>query len=113
MSGTSGAGDTERRSTALTTAHFGQRLKAMRLGSEEKPSIRTLARRVGMSPSRLSRLERSDTPDLHVSTLLRLQEALGISTLEEFFGAQPSAEWASHMARVAAGRARPRRHRAG
>lgn len=50
-----------------------------------------------MSDSRLSKLEKSQTPDLHVTTLLRLQRALELPTLEEFFGPSPSKEWAGRL----------------
>ena len=85
-------------SNELIKAHFGDRLRELRLNAHGTPSIRQLAKTIGISPSRLSRLERSVTPDLHVSTLLRIQAALGTPTLEEFFGSQPSKAWAARAA---------------
>ena len=79
----------------LESAHFGARLRALR--EARGLSIRQLADRIALSPSRLSAIERDAEPRLRTITLLRIQRALGLTSVEALFGNTPSAGWADAL----------------
>lgn len=71
------------------SAHFSERLKTLR--KKKGWSTRRLADAMGMSPSLVTKLERGRAnPEL--ATLLRLQRAFGLCSIEELLGDLPSAE---------------------
>lgn len=69
------------------SAQFSSRLRSLR--AQKGWSLRALADKIAMSPSLINRLERGRAnPEL--TTLIRLQHAFGLCSLEELFGDLPT-----------------------
>ena len=76
-----------RRSSGLATRRVGQRIRTIRVGAGL--TLETLAERTGMTPARISRVERGvQSPT--VNTLERLADGLGVD-LGSFFWTDPVA----------------------
>lgn len=73
-------------SSRFIAEHFGARLKELR--GEGRPQA-VVAKRAGVSAEQVSQLERGDSQPT-LSTMLALQEALGLETLEELIGPAPA-----------------------
>jgi ribosome-binding protein aMBF1 (putative translation factor) len=66
---------------------FGTRLRLLR--EQRAWSQDDAGRRAGMSQTEWSRVERAET-NPSMTTLLRMQHALGVDSIESMFGEQPS-----------------------
>jgi transcriptional regulator with XRE-family HTH domain len=66
------------------TGHLGQRIRSLR--EEQRMSIRRLAKSAGMSQETLRQLETDPQANPRLDTLLRLQQALGLASLEQLLG---------------------------
>ena len=81
-----------------------ERMRALR--SEAKMSQRTAAHRAGMDPRNWSRIERAE---LHprLDSLLRIQFALGLQSIEALFGSQATGELIRSVRDTTGGPTRP------
>lgn len=71
-------------------AHFSARLRELR----GDLSFEQFGRRIGLSASAVRKLEDPATANPRLDTLLGIQRALGLASIEELFGQFPSAELA-------------------
>lgn len=71
---------------ALTS--WGRQIRAYR--TARRLSVRELAHRAGVSKTRVSDIETGKHPNPSLATLLRIQAALGITSLEAVLGDTPS-----------------------
>lgn len=83
--------------TEPSELNFGMRLQKLRL--DRGLTQEELAARLRMSPQQLSNLERRPDPWVNLKTLLKLQAALRVTSIEELLGephpAFPSTRWAA------------------
>jgi len=63
---------------------FGQLIRELRINHKEYNSLREFARKVGLSPAYLSRIENEKEPPPSESIIERMAEALGIDKYELF-----------------------------
>ena len=63
---------------------FGQLIRELRINHKEYNSLREFARKVGLSPAYLSRIENQKEPPPSESIIERMAEALGIDKYELF-----------------------------
>jgi transcriptional regulator with XRE-family HTH domain len=63
---------------------FGQLIRELRINHQEYNSLREFARKVGLSPAYLSRIENQKEPPPSESIIERMAEALGIDKYELF-----------------------------
>jgi transcriptional regulator with XRE-family HTH domain len=63
---------------------FGQLIRELRINHKEYTSLREFARKVGLSPAYLSRIENQKEPPPSESIIERMAEALGIDKYELF-----------------------------
>lgn len=68
--------------------HLGDRLRALR--EQKGLSLRELASRTSLSASRLQQLERDPAANPSLRTLLALQNAYGLDSIEALLGPLPS-----------------------
>lgn len=92
---------------AHSTVHIGASLRARRQASnltQERAAV--LA---GLTRGAVAKLEASELPDPHLSTLLALMRVYGLGSIEELLGRIPSAEIARYWEsqRWQGGRPRP------
>jgi transcriptional regulator with XRE-family HTH domain len=72
---------------ARAREEFGTRLRLLR--EQRRWSQDDAGRRAGMSQAEWSRVERAET-NPSMTTLLRMQHALGVDSIETLFGEEPS-----------------------
>ena len=63
---------------------FGQLIRELRINHKEYNSLREFARKVGLSPAYLSRIENEKEPPPSEAIIERMAEALGIDKYELF-----------------------------
>jgi transcriptional regulator with XRE-family HTH domain len=63
---------------------FGQLIRELRINHQEYNSLREFARKVGLSPAYLSRIENEKEPPPSEAIIERMAEALGIDKYELF-----------------------------
>jgi len=63
---------------------FGQLIRELRINQKDYNSLREFARKVGLSPAYLSRIENQKEPPPSESIIERMAEALGIDKYELF-----------------------------
>jgi transcriptional regulator with XRE-family HTH domain len=63
---------------------FGQFIRELRINQKEYNSLREFARKVGLSPAYLSRIENEKEPPPSEAIIERMAEALGIDKYELF-----------------------------
>jgi len=68
----------------MSTKSFGQLLRELRIRNKEYGSLREFARRVGLSPAYLSRIENGKEPPPSEAIIERLAEVLGANRYELF-----------------------------
>jgi transcriptional regulator with XRE-family HTH domain len=66
------------------TGHIGESIRALRL--ELGWSQRKLAGRAGLSPDTISQLEAGSRSDLALETIIRIQVAMGLTSIEQILG---------------------------
>jgi transcriptional regulator with XRE-family HTH domain len=82
----------------MSTRHMGERIKQLRKANGMTQAA--LATAIGVSRQWVINMEGRARPNPSLTTLLRLQNALGLSSIEDLFGADalPSRAWASTTA---------------
>jgi DNA-binding XRE family transcriptional regulator len=70
------------------SGHFGERLRSLR--KERRTSAKTLAIRAGISRETLRQIETDPAANPRLSTLLGLQRALGLASVEQLLGGFPA-----------------------
>ena len=68
----------------MTTQSFGQLIRELRIKNRDYSSLREFAKKVGLSPAYLSRIENGKEPPPSESVVERLAEALGTDKYELF-----------------------------
>ena len=71
----------------MSTKPFGRLIRELRIKNKEYGSLREFARRVGLSPAYLSRIENGKEPPPSEAVLGKLAEALGADKYELFSSA--------------------------